>query len=173
MTVSNGLRAGANTAERDCALRFRTSRFPFAAARTDAGEALVLGRGQFDGCPQEAQAQAELREPGDSLPTAERLSENRETALQTTRQVLPLRVILPKTVSVRCGVRTAKIGDQLGENRDLPPEQAIFGQARTERQTASTPIRLAEAAAIGLEQSGTNQPMVVRLYWQAVRGQRA
>lgn len=137
MTVSNGLRAGANPAERACALWFRTSRFPLAAARTDAGEALVLGRGRFDGCPQEAEAQAELREPGGVLSTAGRLSENRKTALQTTRQVLPLRVILPKTVSVRCSVRTAEIGDQLEENRDLPSEQAIFGQARTERQTAS------------------------------------
>lgn len=66
---------------------------------------------------------------------------------------------------MRCSVRTAEIGVQFGENRNLLPEQAIFGQARTERQTASTPIRLAEAAAIGLEQSGTNQPMVGRLYW--------
>lgn len=75
--------------------------------------------------------------PGGVLSTAGRLSENRKTALQTTRQALLLRVILPKTVSVRCCVRTAEIGDQLEENRDLPSEQAIFGQARTEKQTAS------------------------------------
>lgn len=93
---------------------------------------------QQNGCPRTGKRRCKRRNRTHQRTTLPKmLSENRKTALQTTRQVLPLRVILPKTVSVRCSVRSAEIGDQLGENRNLPPEQAIFGQARTERQTAS------------------------------------
>ncbi len=117
--------------------------------------------------------QAELREPGDSLPTAGRLSENRETALQTTRQVLPLRVILPKRYMCDAASEPPKSVFNLGKIVIYYPNKRFSDKLEPKGRLQAHQSDLQKPQQSGWSKAAQTNRWSAGYTGQAVRGQRA